>query len=134
MHGWYKKSPVGAAGGDARWDKRDTKNSDAFPRGDYATFLLVTFNHWQATATRPAVTRAGLRACPDSESDAHAGGTPRPRLCRSAVWHRTITNTGDERPGAGALMGVRRSEIPGLRWDDFDELAGTLMSGGKCSA
>lgn len=26
-----------------------------------------------------------------------------------------------------ALMGLRRSEIPGLRWEDFDEQAGTLM-------
>jgi integrase len=26
-----------------------------------------------------------------------------------------------------ALMGLRRSEISGLRWDDFDELAGTLI-------
>jgi integrase len=26
-----------------------------------------------------------------------------------------------------ALMGLRRSELPGLRWEDFDEQAGTLM-------
>lgn len=26
-----------------------------------------------------------------------------------------------------ALMGLRRGEIPGLRWEDFDEQAGTLM-------
>jgi len=26
-----------------------------------------------------------------------------------------------------ALMGLRRSEIPGLHWEDFDEQAGTLM-------
>lgn len=26
-----------------------------------------------------------------------------------------------------ALMGLRRSELPGLRWDDFDEHAGTLL-------
>lgn len=26
-----------------------------------------------------------------------------------------------------ALMGLRRAELPGLRWEDFDEQAGTLM-------
>jgi integrase len=26
-----------------------------------------------------------------------------------------------------ALLGLRRGEIPGLRWEDFDELAGTLL-------
>ena len=28
-----------------------------------------------------------------------------------------------------ALMGLRRSELPGLMWDDFDEVAGTLRIG-----
>lgn len=28
-----------------------------------------------------------------------------------------------------ALMGLRRGELPGLRWDDFDEVTGTLIIG-----